>query len=31
VAVIVVALGIVLCIHENTGSVDVTNVENLKG
>lgn len=31
VAVIVVALGIVLCIHKNTGSVDVTTVQNLKG
>jgi NADH:ubiquinone oxidoreductase subunit K len=31
VAVIVVALSIVLCVHKNTGSVDVRNVQNLKG
>lgn len=31
VAVIVVALGVVLCIHKQSGSIDSGTVENLKG
>jgi NADH-quinone oxidoreductase subunit K len=31
VAVVVVALGIILCLHKNTGSTDTDTVRNLKG
>lgn len=31
VAVIVVAIGIVLCVYRRTGSVETTNLRNLKG
>ena len=31
VAVIVAAISIVLCVHRNTGSVDTTQLQNVKG
>jgi multisubunit Na+/H+ antiporter MnhC subunit len=31
VAVIVVAVSVILCVHKNTGSIETSNLKNLKG